>query len=231
MQILSELAPLLPDSIPIIILFDSWYASDKLIRFCGNHNWHVICALKSNRTFQGRRLSHIARYLRNKSFYPVWLGSAEDSTRYLVHARRESLGRLNRKVRVIISKRHNRDKRPEYFMCTEPSLGTRKVLNGYSQRWAVEVDHLYLKTRLGLEDFRIRSVEGITKYFSLTFLSLAYLYWRLGERGSPDDKKLADVIREHRSYHFRQVLEHFGKEVLRLRSVDAALKTVFPEMV
>jgi len=110
-------------------------------------------------------------------------------------------------------------------------LGTKKVLNRYLRRWADEIDHLYLKTRLGLEDFRIRSVEGITKYLTLTFLSLAYLYWRRGSMPSPDEKKLSEMISEHRTGHLLKALDHFGQEVLRLQSVDDALKTFFPEIV
>jgi hypothetical protein len=210
---------------------DSWYASDRLIKFCLENNWEVICALKSNRLFEGKRLSHLARYARNKSFYPVWIGSAAHSTKYLVRARKGYLGRIPHKVRVITSKRHNRDKHPEHFMCTQARLGTKKVLNRYSRRWADEIDHLYLKTRLGLEDFRLRSVEGITKYLSLTFLSLAYLYWRMGDRRWPDEKKLADIINEHRSEHLCKVLTHFGQEVLRQHSVDQAIRNLFPEIV
>jgi len=230
-EMLSEIAPLLPDSPSVFVMNDSWYASDKLIKFCLKNNWEVISALKSNRLFEGKRLSHLARYARNKSFYPVWIGSAAHSTKYLVRARTGYLGRIKHKVRVITSKRHNRDKRPEHFMCTQAGLGTKKVLNRYSRRWADEIDHLYLKTRLGLEDFRLRSVEGITKYLSLTFLSLAYLYWRMGHRRWPDEKNLADIINEHRSEHLHKVLTHFGQEVLRQHSVDQAIRTLFPGIV
>jgi len=228
-EMLAEMGPLVPESLPVFVMNDSWYSSDKLIKFCLTRNWHVIGALKSNRLFGGKRLSYLARYSRNKSFYPVWVGSAANSTRYLVRARKGYLGRIPQKVRVITSKRHNRDKRPEHFLCTKPDLGTKKVLNRYSRRWADEIDHLYLKTRLGLEDFRIRSVEGITKYLTLTFLSLAYLYWRRGHLQSPDEKKLAQIMSEHRSEHIRKALVHFGEEVLRLQSVEQALQTLFSE--
>lgn len=230
-EMLTEITPLFPASTPVFVMSDSWYSSDKLIKFCLKNKWDLICALKSNRLLDGKRLSHLARYSRNKSFYPVWIGSAAHSTKYLVRARKGYLGRIKHKVRVITSKRHNRDKRPEHFMCTEALLGTKEVLNRYLRRWADEVDHLYLKTRLGLEDFRIRSVEGITKYLSLTFLSLAYLYWRKDNMRSPDEKKLAEIISEHRSEHLRKALIHFGQEVLRLQSVDEALRTLFPEIV
>jgi len=63
------------------------------------------------------------------------------------------------------------------------------------RRWAIEVDYLYLKTRLGLGDFRVRSMEGIERYFMLTFLTLAYLARRKAEEGA---SSLSEVIALHR---------------------------------
>jgi len=48
---------------------------------------------------------------------------------------------------------------------------------------------------------------------------------------SPDEKKLAEIISEHRAEHERKLLEHFGQEVLRQQSVDEALRALFPEIV
>lgn len=60
MEMLQEIQPLLPEGYGVYILFGSWYASNKLIRFCWQNGWHVICALRSNRGFQGRKLSKVA---------------------------------------------------------------------------------------------------------------------------------------------------------------------------
>ena len=48
-EMLKELATLLPPGSQVYVLFDSWYASAKLIKFCCRHGWHVVCAIKSNR--------------------------------------------------------------------------------------------------------------------------------------------------------------------------------------
>lgn len=47
---------------------------------------------------------------------------------------------------------------------------------------------------------------------------------------SPDEKKLAEMISQHRAEHDRKVLEHLGQEVLRLQSVEEALRALFPEV-
>jgi len=48
-QMLVELAQLLPKGLAVYVVFDSWYASKRLIKFCRRQNWQVICAIKSNR--------------------------------------------------------------------------------------------------------------------------------------------------------------------------------------
>jgi hypothetical protein len=169
MEILKEIQPLLPKGYVVYVLFDSWYASNKLITFCRKNNWHVICALKSNRRFQRKRLSRVACYVRHRDLTRVLVDSANTSTLYWTCLKRGKLKGVTSEVDVIISKRHPRDKRPEFFLCTDASLSVKKALGLYTKRWAIEADYLYLKSRLGLGDFRLRSMEGINRYFTLTF--------------------------------------------------------------
>lgn len=221
-EMLKEIQPLLPEGYPVYILFDSWYASKKLIQFCLKNKWHIVCALKSNRIFEDKRLSKMAHYLRNKNLTKVWVDSANTSTLYWTCLKRGKLKGLSKEVSVIISKRHPRDKRPEFFLCTDTSLSAKEALSLYSRRWAVEIDYLYLKTRLGLGDFRLRSMEGINRYFTLVFLTLAYLSWRKAEEGA---KNISEVIAIHRQEQYEEVLRAFGRKVIEGQSVEEALKT------
>lgn len=226
MEMLKEIQPLLPEGYAIYVLFDSWYASNKLITFCRQNNWHVICALKSNRRFQGKRLSRVARYVRHRNLTKVWVDSTNTSTLYWTCLKRGKLKGITDEVSVIISKRHPRDKRPEFFLCTDTSLSVKKALSLYTRRWAIEVDYLYLKNRLGLEDFRLRSMEGINRYFTLTFLTLAYLSWRKAEEGIDT---LSDVIAVHRQEQYEEMLRAFGRKVLEEQSVELALNSFLPK--
>ena len=228
-EILKELALLLPAQIPVYVLFDSWYASKQLLKLCRRLGWHVICALKHNRKFrkqgarQARQLSQLARYIRNRKFKPITVNSSDSSIRYWVHTLQGHLPGLRDEVSIIISKRHRRDKRPEFFLCTDTSLRAQEALSRYMRRWAVEVDHLYLKVRLGLGDFRLRSYEGITKYFDLVGLTLGYLHWRKVEDQDADAKTLSDVIAQHRQDQQQACLRAFGELVLKRGSVDQAM--------
>lgn len=228
-EILKELAALLPKTQPVYVLFDSWYASKKLINLCRQLGYHVICALKHNRKFKkkgagkARQLSQLARYIRTREFKAVTVSSSDSSTRYWVHTLRGYLPALTDEVSIIVSKRNQRDKRPEYFLCTDLTLSAQEVLSRYTRRWAVEVDHLYLKVRLGLGDFRLRSYEGITKYFELVGLTLAYLYWRKVEDKETQFKTVSDVIAQHRTEQQENCLRAFGELVLKKGSVDRAI--------
>jgi hypothetical protein len=220
-EMLKEIQPLLPEGYPVYLLFDSWYASKRLIQFCLKNKWHIVCALKSNRIFEGKRLSKMAHYLRNKNLTKVWVDSANTSTLYWTCLKQGRLKGLSKEVSVIISKRHPRDKRPEFFLCTDTSLSAREALSLYVRRWAIEIDYLYLKTRLGLGDFRLRSMEGINRYFTLVFLTLAYLSWRKAEEGA---KNISEVIAIHRQEQYEEVLRAFGRKVIDGQSVEEALK-------
>ncbi len=228
-EVLQELAPLIAHESPVYVLFDSWYASNKLIKFCRRQNWQVICALKHNRNFrklgapQARKLSQLAHYIRNRDFKPVTVKSSDSSTRYWVHTLRGRLEGVPDEVSIIISKRHTRDTRPQFFLVTDFSVKTHEALTRYMRRWVIEVDHLYLKVRLGLGDFRLRFYEGIAKYFDLVGLALAYLHWRKFEERKADLKTLSDVIAVHRQDQQEAFLRAFGELVLRHGSVDQAM--------
>jgi len=101
-EILQELTPLLPNGFPVYILFDSWYAGKKIIRFCRREGWHVICALKSNRKFNGKKLSKPARHIRNKRFTRIAVNSADSVAYYWVCVREGRINGLDEDVQVFI---------------------------------------------------------------------------------------------------------------------------------
>ena len=207
--ILADLKQRLPARFPVYVLFDSWYASNKLLKFCRRQGWHVICAIKSNRTLDGVKLSEWNQRLKHQPYTRVNPAATDQRKRpYLVRARRGKLKNVPFEVCVLISKRHRGDKRPKYFLCTDLSLSPQQILTFYQKRWPIEVDNYYVKQLLGLGDFRVQSYEAIEKWFAIIFLAYTFLQWRLNH-AQPDErfKVVADVIRAHRQQHARLVLE------------------------
>ena len=215
--ILANLKQRLPARFPVYVLFDSWYASNKLLKFCRRQGWHVICAIKSNRTLDGVKLSKWNQRLKHQPYTRVNPAATDQRKRpYLVRARKGRLKNVPFEVCVLISKRHRGDKRPKYFLCTDLSLSAQQILTLYKKRWPIEVDNYYVKQLLGLGDFRVQSYEAVEKWFAIIFLAYTFLQWRLNH-ASPEEnfKTIADVFRSHRQEHARHVLEAACEDALR----------------
>ena len=207
--ILADLKRRLPSGLSVYVLFDSWYASNKLLKFCRRQGWHVICAIKSNRTLDGVKLATWQQRLKRQPYTRVYPAATDQRKQpYLVRALQGRLKNVPFAVCVLISKRHRGDKRPKYFLCTDLSLSPQQILTSYKKRWAIEVDNYYVKQLLGLGDFRVHSFAATEKWFAIIFLAYIFLQWRLNHK-QPDEnlKVIADVIRQQRQVHARQVLE------------------------
>lgn len=234
-NILEALRPLLPKGWDICVQFDSWYASEQLIKYVHRQGWHVTCGLKHNRKLNGKRIDQIASALRHRRYTHVQVTAADgNKTNYFV---RQTTGRLKKvpfDVRVFFSKRHPREKSPAYFMSTDLTRSAQQALQGYSGRWSCEVGNFYLKTHLGLTDFRVRAYQAVDKYMVVVLLTWAYVERRFEQERCAQIQTYADLIRRHRDEHaiewltgallmmqetgdLQQVLQRF----LRLESLPA----------
>jgi len=201
-SILEALLPLLPKGWTVFVQFDSWYASEQLIKYVRRHGWHVTCALKCNRKLNGKRIDQLAYALRHKRYTRVRVTAADGNTStYYV---RQTMGRLEHvpyDVRVFFSKRHPRQKGLAYFMSTALTRSAQQALQGYSGRWSCEVLNFYIKTQVGLADFRVQSYEAVDKYMVVVLLAWAYVERRYQTERSALIKTYGDIIRRHREEH------------------------------
>ena len=115
-------------------------------------------------------------------------------------------------------------------MSTDLSLSAHQALSRYMKRWPCEVANLYLKTRLGLADFRLRSFEATEKYFVVSWLALAFLEWRQATSPRSRSTILADFIRLQRLEHARQTLRAACQMALETGDVDAVLERFAPAL-
>lgn len=163
-QRLEALRPLLPEGWEVYVQFDSWYASEQLIKYVHRQGWHVTCGLKHNRKLNGIRIDQLDHALRHRRYTHVHVTAADGNrTTYYV---RDTTGRLERvsfDVRVFFSRRHPREKSPAYFMSTALTRSAQQALQGYQGRWSCEVVNFYLKTQVGLADFRVQSYQAVDR--------------------------------------------------------------------
>jgi hypothetical protein len=229
---LVELATLLPKGHKVYVLFDSWYASKKLIKFCRRQTWHVICAIKSNRRINQVAVSQHNRTLRHKPYERITLEAVDEhhkAPKYFTRSIRGCLEDFADPVHAIISKKRPGDKFPKYFICTDLTLSVQQVLRYYQKRWPVEVDNLYLKNALGLGDFRLQSFEAIEKWFAVVVLAINYLQYRMALAYTANLSKatLADFIRLHRLEHFRNLLRSVLQPLAQPQQIETCLQQVF----
>ena len=139
-DMLEGLQQLLPSGFRVSVRFDSWYASNRLLQWCRRQGWHVICAIKSNRKLGDKKLTTWPQALRHQRYQRVLLTATDGRHRtYLVRSLQGKLNKLSFAVCVLISKRHHRDKRPKYFLCTDLALSALEILPIYHKRWPIEV--------------------------------------------------------------------------------------------
>lgn len=225
-EMLVELQRLLPSGFQVYVLFDSWYAANRLLKFCRRQGWHVVCAIKSNRTLDDQKLSQWSQALRHQRYQRVQLTATDGRQRsYLVRPLQGKLNHLSFEVCVLISKRHPRDKHPKYFLCTDLSLSAQQILSLYQKRWPIEVDNFYVKQHLGLADFRVQSYEATEKWFAIVFLTFVFLQWRLNHATAKGQgHTLADVVRQHRYEHARTLLEMACQEAANVSDYRPVLQ-------
>lgn len=230
-EMLVELKPLLPAGYPVYVLFDSWYASAKLINFCRRQGWHIICALKSNRRLAKQRVDHHDKLLKHTPYQRITLGATDQTrppTPYFVRTCCGHLEKVKEPVCVIISRRRKGDKFPKFFACSDLSLTAQATLRLYQQRWPIEVDNLYLKNFLGLGDFRLQSYEATHKWFAVVLLDLNFLQLQQAQHYQQTQKSLplSDFIYQHRQAHLQALLRFVAEEAMRTGDVDQVLQRV-----
>ena len=127
--ILVKLKLVLPPELLVYVLFDSWYASNKLLKYCRRQGWHVICAIKSNRTLDSIQLSQWNQRLKHQPYTRIELTATDQRKRqYLVRTRQGKLKNVPFAVCVLISKRHRGDRRLLHLLFTDLSLSAQQIL-------------------------------------------------------------------------------------------------------
>jgi hypothetical protein len=201
-HMLVELVPHLPKGWTVYVQFDSWYASQRLIKYVRRQGWHVNCGLKCNRRLDGKRVDAHARALKHRWYTRVCVTTTDgDQQIYYVRRQEGRLAKVSYDVRVYFSKRHPREKSPAYIACTDLTCSAKQTLQGYTWRWSCETVNFYLKTQIGLQDFRVRSYEAVDKYVVVVHLAWAYVEQRFAQERSVQIKTCGDVIRQHRDEH------------------------------
>ena len=214
-EMLQELKPYLPPNAVVYVLFDRWYAAADLLQFIRRQGWYTICAIKSNRRLNGTRLNVHDQQLRGTRYTRVGVTAAGGATTsYWV---REVLGKLKRlggRARVVISRRHPRDKRPKYFLSTDVTLTAQE----HGQRCGSDpADAPGGAKRRGL---------GLPQALGHLARQARHgrVIQRFGQRQGAAWRSLAEVLADIRAWHARDLLQTACEEVLSTGDVAGVLR-------
>src|SRR6202142_4711296 len=66
-------------------------------------------------------------------------------------------------------------RRPAFLICTDPELDLRSLVQGYIQRWGIEVNFREEKTLLGVGQAQVRNSDSVESVPALQVASYAML--------------------------------------------------------
>lgn len=114
---------------PQKILFDSFYAAERILRQCEEYDWKYVTKIKSNRTLDGKQAK---RWQRN----PYW----------------EKTGMLSCKLKARVVRHGKR-----YFLTNDFDAPKKQIVAFYDARWSIEEVFRVLHSRLSLDECESRS--------------------------------------------------------------------------
>ena len=128
---------------PECVLFDAYYAADKVLRRCRAYGWRYLGRVKKNRTLNGTQAKRLHRH-------PRW----------------SETGKLSCGIRARIVRDCKR-----YFVTNDFALPRADIVRLYGDRWPIEEVFRVLHSSLGLDECESRSLTAQTNHITLCMLA------------------------------------------------------------
>jgi hypothetical protein len=218
------------DSLPVATgpaygLCDSWFTCKKVIEAHFKKGYHLIGGLKTNRIIypQGIRTSikDFAAYIAANDVHLVTVNRQS----YWVYRYEGALNDLDNAV-VLFCWPKDAFLNPKClrtFLCTDMRLDTKTALEYYSKRWPVETFFRQTKGNLGINQYQIRTITAIKRFWALT--ALTYLFCMIGSlKRKSFAKGLRDMRKKFKTNLFVWVYEQ-AKSNVPLPEVLGRLKS------
>jgi SRSO17 transposase len=174
-----------------VVLFDSWYLAEELVRVLAELHKDWVSILKRNRNLEtnsfvlrndaGEPIPFVGPHVKVEDLVPHIPASAYRSVTvgeqtywcFTLTVRLASLG----KVRLVISFA-NAGLTGTYVALVTNRLdwSAKQIIARYMLRWPVETFYQDGKSYLGLNEYRMRSAEAIKKHWCLVFVAYSFLH-------------------------------------------------------
>ena len=174
-----------------VVLFDSWYLAEELLRVLAALHKDWVSMLKRNRNLETNsfvlrdaagqpipfagphiKVADLVPHIPATAYHPVSVGE-QTYWCFTLTVRLPSLG----KVRLVISFA-NADLTGSYVVLASNRLdwSAPKIIATYLLRWPVETFYQDGKSHLGLNEYRMRSAEAIQKHWCLVFVAYSFAH-------------------------------------------------------
>lgn len=174
-----------------IVLFDSWYLSQKLVEHLKSLNKDWVSLLKANRNLEtnsfvlkdaaGKAIHLEAPHIQVQDLVSLIPHSAYqsvtlDNKTYWCFTMTVRASRLG-KVRIVISF-DNAELQGAYaiLVTNRVDWNAKQIMTIYLQRWPIETFYQDGKSHLGLDDYRMRNAEAFGKHWCLVFVAYSFLH-------------------------------------------------------
>jgi hypothetical protein len=198
------------------VLFDSWFAWDKVISEILATGYGVICRLKRSKThysYQGQTMT-LAQLWHNVARHELHWVSSWQIKAAILNVELPLSGNVS-----IVFVRWSK-KNWHAFLCTEADMEIAEILNYYSRRWAIECYFKDCKQLLELGKGQSKTFDAVVAQASIVMIRYLILIYILAKRQitGPIGPLFQELAREHLQLALVQSLWSRIRQVLMLSS-------------
>src|SRR5512138_1530534 len=198
------------------VLFDSWFASDKLISQTLSIGYGVICRLKRSRvrySYAGQPMT-LSQLWHNVARHELHWVSSWQIKAAILNVELPQTG----KVTLVFVRWSN--KNWHAFLCTEADMEIAKILDYYSRRWAIECYFRDCKQLLGLGKGQSETFDAVVAWASIVMIRYLILLYILVKRQltGPIGPLFQELARDHLQLALIQSLWTRIRQILMLSS-------------
>jgi len=184
----------LPDDMDVIVIFDSYFPSEGVIKAIRSKGYHFVCSAKNNRVDvdTGKQLKAICQEhitsgrLKNRiqirvpskrSGYAHVSAHKYETKTFITYTEKLSISKMG-DVQVVFSRKESDEsdlKYMKYILTDMLDMNTCDVLTVYSYRWQIELYFKELKSYLGLGHYQMLSFRAIVRHIDCVIMAFMYL--------------------------------------------------------
>jgi len=184
----------LPEDVDVIVIFDSFFPSEGVIKTIRNKGYHFVCSAKNNRVDidTGKQLKAICQEhitsgrLKNRiqirvpgkrSGYAHVSAQKYETKTFITYTEKLSISKMG-DVQVVFSRKENDQsdlKHMRYILTDMLDINTCDILTIYSYRWQIELYFKELKSYLGLGHYQMLSFRAIVRHVDCVIMAFMYL--------------------------------------------------------